>query len=61
VTHTIHKIDLVDLYNLHVILVQNILSTDEIYDVALFGVHMCLEVQFQMQPFSTIVMDMLRS
>jgi hypothetical protein len=63
VTYTIHKIDLGDLYNLQVILVQNIspLYAGEICDVTLFAVHMCLEEQIQMQSLSPIVMDVLRS
>jgi hypothetical protein len=42
-------------------LVQNVSCTDEIFHVALFGVHVSLEVQFQMQTFSPIVVNLLHS
>ena len=48
-TWTIHKIELSDLYYLHILLVQNISYMDEICDVGLFSVLMPLEVHFQMQ------------
>jgi hypothetical protein len=46
-------IELCDLHQLSVILEQSGSYTNEKRDVAVFGIHMTLEVQFQMQASST--------
>jgi len=54
VTAIIQTIDLGDPHQLNVILEQSVSCTDERCDVAVFCVHMTLEVQFQMQAFARI-------
>ena len=46
---------------MYVIILQNALFTDGISEVALVGARMSLGVQFEMQSFLPIVMDVLRS